>query len=91
MDNLLVSECGEQFLFICTNSVLMESMRTADSTNWSLTRDQMLDLASSLSDFFTQRNVNIKTEFDNSLPLDYSNFQSGKPFTKLLSVLFCFG
>jgi hypothetical protein len=48
-------------------TALMESMRTADSTNWSLNRDQMLDLASSLSDFFSHGKVNIKTEIDESV------------------------
>lgn len=45
----------------------MESMRTADSSNWSLNRDQMLDLASSLSDFFTSSKLNVKAEVDESV------------------------
>ena len=46
---------------------LMESMRAADSSNWSLNPDQVLDLAASLSDFFVRRNQ-IKSE----LSPDYS-------------------
>lgn len=42
-------------------SALLESMRVADLANWSLSRDQVLDLASSLSEFFSH---NIKTEID---------------------------
>lgn len=36
---------------------LMESMRSLDQNNWSLNRDQFLDLASSLTDFFTHSGV----------------------------------
>jgi len=39
-------------------------MRTADGTNWALSREQILDLASSLSDFFCHNNVNIKKEVE---------------------------
>ena len=43
---------------------LFESMRAADGTNWALSRDQILDLASSLSDFFCHNNVSIKREVE---------------------------